>query len=108
MTSLEGLDQPEFEQLQRELLSHVRTQAGGENFTGDSAIDLVFEIQRAAQRMIEDERVTPTDLDDAKQATSALLDRMRVERIDLDLAEFHEVTVARAISFLCPGFWPFC
>jgi hypothetical protein len=95
-------------QIEQRLLNDFRSARGGDTFTGNSAADLFYQIEGAAQRMITEGRTSKDDQAEAAKALLGLLNEMDAERTRLGYSEFREDTVSGALNNLCPGFWPFC
>jgi hypothetical protein len=95
-------------EIETRLLYTVRGLRTEELFTGASAMDLVLDISRGVQRMVDEGRTGDNDVAEAEQSLLQLLDEMVVQRQQLGLAEFHEITFGRAKERWCPGLWPFC
>jgi hypothetical protein len=96
------------DQIEWRLLNDLRNARGHDTFTGNSAADLVYQIEVAAKRMITEGRTSEDDMALASKAFVVLLSEMDAERAILGYSEFREDTVSRALGKLCPGFWPFC
>jgi hypothetical protein len=95
-------------QIEERLLFTLRDARGQEAFTGDSAIDLFLVIREGARRIAAEGATSEDHLKRAEAALLQFVNQMAVERDQLGLAQFHEITVSGARSKLCPGFWPFC
>jgi len=95
-------------QIEMRFLNELRSTRGHRTFTANSALDLVFQIQTAANRMVVEDRTSEKDLAEATKAFAVFLDEMDTVRATLGYSEFREETISGAIVKLCPGFWPFC
>ena len=96
-------------QIQAMLLNEVRNSAGHELFTANCLLDLVGVLDRAANEMVQEQRVGPADLDRATGVVRSLLEAMGAERQVLGYVEFREDILQRALARLgCPGIWPIC
>jgi hypothetical protein len=96
------------DQVEERLLYELRGARTEDLFTGASAIDLVLHIREAAKTMVGEGRTSEDDFGLATQSLNTVLAEMDATRAELNLSEYHEITVGRAFAKLCPGFWPFC
>ena len=77
-------------------------------FTGGSAVDLFLATSVVVSAMVREARTDDDDMRKAAENLRTLLAEMESARVSLGLSHFQERTVSKALSSLCPGFWPFC
>lgn len=92
----------------RTLLGHVRGHPGTPMTTVQSMVDLVGIVLDGAERMVDEERTSPADIDEAFDALDQLMVEMEEARSELGVDEYREDVIDRARTSICPGFWPFC
>jgi hypothetical protein len=97
----------DWEDIERQLLSAFRGARGQDVFTGASAVELFQGIRDGAKRMVAEGATSQEDLTLAVENLFTFLAEMDAQRVQLNLAEFHEETVSYARLKLCP-IWPFC
>jgi hypothetical protein len=97
----------DWEAIEQQLVSALRGARGQDVFTGSSAAELFQLIRDGAKNMAAEEATSPEDLERAVANLYTFMAEMDVERVQLNLTEFHEETVLNARMKLCP-IWPFC
>ena len=89
------------------LMNVLRNDVGHELFTANCLLDVVADLDRAAQMMASEGRMTPDDIEEAEDALRVVLRGMVDVRADFGYSEFREDTWFEAKRRFCPR-WPIC